>query len=56
MGPELRKLGTRLDLAMDRIDSNCAAIFSPERRAQLQAALATVKRALEERRGPSSAT
>ena len=43
-GPELRRLSVRLDAAMARLDE-LAAIFSPERRAQLRAALASLRQA-----------
>jgi ABC-type transporter Mla subunit MlaD len=43
--PELRRLGTRLDTAMERLDQ-LAVLFSPERRAQLQAALADFRHAV----------
>jgi ABC-type transporter Mla subunit MlaD len=43
-GPELKQLGARIDVAMARLDE-LAAIFSPERRAQLRSALATFKKA-----------
>jgi ABC-type transporter Mla subunit MlaD len=45
-GPELKQLGARLDVAMARFDE-LGAIFSPERRAQLQGAIATFKRATQ---------
>jgi ABC-type transporter Mla subunit MlaD len=44
-GPELRRLGARLDAALERLDQ-LAAIFSPERRAQLRQALAGFRRAV----------
>jgi hypothetical protein len=44
-GPELRKLGARVDAAMERIDQ-LAAVFSPERRAQIAGALAGFRRAV----------
>jgi ABC-type transporter Mla subunit MlaD len=44
-GPELRQLATRLDVALQRFDQ-LAAIFSPERRAQLEEALAGFRRAV----------
>src|SRR6185436_5156887 len=44
-GPELRRLGARLDAALLRLDQ-LAAVFSPERRTQLAGALATLRRAV----------
>jgi ABC-type transporter Mla subunit MlaD len=43
--PELRQLGARLDAAIARIDQ-LAAVFSPERRAQIGDALATFRHAV----------
>ena len=45
-GPELRRLSTRLDASLARLDE-LAAVFSPERRAQLSAALTSLRRAAD---------
>jgi ABC-type transporter Mla subunit MlaD len=41
-GPELRRLSTRLDASLSRLDE-LAAVFGPERRAQLAAALTALR-------------
>jgi phospholipid/cholesterol/gamma-HCH transport system substrate-binding protein len=43
-GPELRRLSTRLDASLQRLDE-LAAVFSPERREQLKSALTSLRRA-----------